>query len=144
MEQTLCLHPIGFIRSQAGKTWIEIDPRFEQGLLGLDAFSHIEVFFWFHQNDTPAMRRILRVRPMKDAANPLTGVFATHSPQRPNLIGHTICRLIAVQGTRIELETIDAFDGSPVIDIKCYTPRRRAEGEIRIASWAKQTSEESN
>ena len=111
----------------------EIDPAFRDGLLGLDAFSHIIVCYWLHENDTPAGRSRLQLRPRKNPANPLTGVFATHSPRRPNPIAMTLCRLVRVEGTTLHIEDIDAFDGSPVIDIKCYIPYDRRE--IQLPDW---------
>ena len=68
------------------------------------------------KNDTFEKRRVLRVHPRKDPSNPLTGVFATHSPQRPNLIGLTVCKIISIYDNIIKIEDIDALDDSPVID----------------------------
>jgi len=75
------------------------------------------------------------VHPRKDPDNPLTGVFATHSPRRPNLIAMTPCRIRAIRGNRIEIDEIDAYDGSPVIDIKCYIPDAVAEADVRLPGW---------
>jgi tRNA (Thr-GGU) A37 N-methylase len=61
---------------------------------------------------------MLQVHPRRNPDNPLTGVFATHSPVRPNLIGVTRCGIINVRENVIEVDEIDAFDGSPVIDLK--------------------------
>jgi tRNA (Thr-GGU) A37 N-methylase len=72
-----------------------------------------------------------------DASNPLTGVFATRSPFRPNLIALTTCKVVAMQGKVIEVENVDAFDGTPVIDIKPYTPGLDSVGEVRLPAWAK-------
>jgi tRNA (Thr-GGU) A37 N-methylase len=78
---------------------------------------------------------VLQVHPRKDPRNPLTGVFATHSPQRPNLIGLTVCKIISIHGDSIEIEDIDAFDGSPVVDIKCYIPDSVGEKDVRLPDW---------
>jgi tRNA (Thr-GGU) A37 N-methylase len=75
------------------------------------------------------------VHPRKDEKNPLTGVFGTHSPLRPNLIGLTRCKIKSIEDQRIAIEDIDAFDGTPVIDIKCYIPDPPDESEIRIPDW---------
>jgi tRNA-Thr(GGU) m(6)t(6)A37 methyltransferase TsaA len=93
------------------------------------------VLFWFDQNDTAEKRRVLQVHPRKDPHNPLTGVFATHSPQRPNLIGLTVCKIISIHGGSIELEDIDALDGTPVMDLKCYIPGSVAEKDVRLPDW---------
>lgn len=135
MEQIFHIHPIGVIHSQEGNAWIDIDARYTEGLLGLDGFSHITVLYWFDRNDTPQDRNTLRVHPRKNPANPLTGVFATHAPVRPNPIAATVCRLTAIDGNRLHLDTIDALDGSPVVDIKCYIPSRRPADEFQTPSW---------
>lgn len=135
MKDIFQVHPIGRVRKKGHDVSIAIDPIFQDGLLGLEGFSHIVVCYWFHHNDNPAKRRVLQVRPRKDPANPLTGVFATHSPARPNLIGMTTCRLISITKTVIHIETIDARDGSPVIDIKCYIPEKLEPSEITVPAW---------
>jgi tRNA-Thr(GGU) m(6)t(6)A37 methyltransferase TsaA len=135
MTPTFSIYPVGAIRKEPEKTWIEIFEPFADALLGLEGFSHILVFFWFHENDTPAQRGTLRVHPRKNPQNPLTGVFATHSPVRPNLIGLTRCRVIAVRGRIIEIEEIDARDGSPVIDVKCHIPSSSSEKDVRVPDW---------
>ena len=95
-----------------------LDKKYEPGLLGLDGFSSVTVIYWFDRNDTPKKRSILQIHPRGNMKNPLTGVFATHSPVRPNLIGVSRCRIISVKNNIIEVEGIDAFPGSPVIDLK--------------------------
>jgi tRNA-Thr(GGU) m(6)t(6)A37 methyltransferase TsaA len=133
MAGSFHLNPVGIVRKSADSVWIEIRDEFTDGLLGLDGFSHIFVLYWFHQNDTPEKRRTLQVHPRKDPANPITGVFATHSPQRPNLIGLTLCRIISIGSNKIDIEDIDALDGTPVIDIKCYIPC--AVSDVRLPDW---------
>jgi len=129
------IHPIGLIRKKEDAACIEILAEYRDAMLGLEGFSHILVFFWFHENDTAALRRTLQVHPRKDPSNPLTGVFATHSPMRPNLIGLTRCRILGVAGNRIAIDAIDARDGSPVIDIKCFIPDREPLADLRLPDW---------
>jgi tRNA (Thr-GGU) A37 N-methylase len=97
MAASFYLNPVGIVGKSDGKIWIEVFDQFTDGLLGLDGFSHIFVLYWFHQNDAPEKRRTLQVHPRKDPGIPLTGVFATHSPQRPNLIGLTLCRILSIE-----------------------------------------------
>jgi tRNA-Thr(GGU) m(6)t(6)A37 methyltransferase TsaA len=128
--------PIGVVKKTDTSASIEIYDDYTDGLLGLDGFSHIAVFFWFDQNDTNEKRRVLQVHPRKDPRNPLTGVFATHSPQRPNLIGLTVCKILSIHDGSIEIEDIDAFDGTPVIDLKCYIPGSvDEEDDVRLPDW---------
>ncbi|MHC4463765.1 MAG: TrmO family methyltransferase domain-containing protein [Planctomycetota bacterium] len=79
---------------------------------------YVHVVYWFDRNDTPEKRAILQVHPRGDKNNPLTGVFATHSPFRPNLIAISKCDIISIKENMIEIKDIDAFDGSPVLDLK--------------------------
>ena len=117
-EKHLAMQPIGHVRKPDDRTLIVLDESYQPGLLGLEGFSHIHVFWWFDRNDTPEKRSILQVHPRGNPDNPLTGVFATHSPVRPNLIAMTRCKIISVKGNVIEIEGIDAFPDTPVLDIK--------------------------
>jgi tRNA-Thr(GGU) m(6)t(6)A37 methyltransferase TsaA len=135
MSDPFQVHPIGWIRKEGDDVCIDIDPAFQEGLLGLEVFSHIIVCYWFHENDNSEDRKKLRVHPMKDMSNPLTGVFATHAPVRPNLIGISTCQLISVTGSTIRIDTIDARNGTPVIDIKCYVPDQLDPSQISLPDW---------
>ena len=135
MAESFQVFPVGEEKKKEEATWIEIFEPFSDALLGLEGFSHILVLFWFHENDTADRRKTLRVHPRKDKKIPLTGVFATHSPLRPNLIGLTICKIKSIQDRRIEIEDIDAFDGTPVIDIKPYIPLSDRIRDVRVATW---------
>ena len=135
MMEPFRIIPLGVVRKTDTAVSIEIYDDYRDGLLGLDGFSHIAVFYWFDQNDTAEKRRVLQVHPRKDPRNPLTGVFATHSPQRPNLIGLTVCKILSINGGSIEIDDIDAFDGTPVIDIKCYIPGSVGEKDVRLPDW---------
>lgn len=133
MSQSFHLKPVGIIRKSDDKIRIEIFDEYRGALMGIDGFSHIYVLYWFHENDTPEKRRTLQVHPRGDQNNPLTGIFATHSPLRPNLIAMTLCEIKAINGNQIEIKDIDAVDGSPVIDIKCYIPE--SVPDVRLPDW---------
>ena len=135
MPQSFYLNPVGIVRKSDEKVLIEIFDEYTDALLGLDGFSHIYVLYWFHQNDTTENRETLQVHPRGDENNPMTGVFATHSPLRPNLIALTMCKINSIKGGTIEIEEIDAVDGSPVIDIKCYIPGSISNSSIRLPTW---------
>ena len=135
MSRTFYLKSVGIIRKADEKVWVEIFDEYQDALLGLEGFSHIYVLYWFDQNDSAEKRRTLQVHPRKDPANPLTGVFATHSPQRPNLIALTLCKIESILGNKIKIEEIDAYDGSPVIDIKCYIPASVKDADVRLPDW---------
>ena len=129
------LFPIGTVRHRDEKAWIDVYPDYRDGLLGIEQFSHINVLYWLHENDHAEGRAVLQVHPCGNEVNPLTGVFATHSPRRPNPIGLSRCRVMAVEGSRIVLDEIDAFDGSPVIDIKSFFPDEGGSEPYRYPHW---------
>ncbi|MDA8139774.1 MAG: tRNA (N6-threonylcarbamoyladenosine(37)-N6)-methyltransferase TrmO [Desulfobacteraceae bacterium] len=135
MNPPFQVNPIGTIHKKEEKIWLELDPRYSAGLLGIEGFSHIMVLYWFDRNDTPEGRATLQVHPRKNPRNPLTGVFATHAPVRPNPIALTVCRVLSVDGLRLYLEEIDALDESPLIDIKGYIPDQRNPTDIRLPQW---------
>jgi tRNA (adenine37-N6)-methyltransferase len=112
------VHPIGWVRKADGRTTIELEDRYQPGLLGVDELEAIWVLYWFDRNDTPQQRATLHVHPRGDPNNPLRGVFATRAPMRPNLIALSRCRVLSVQGAVIEIDDIDALPDSPVLDIK--------------------------
>ncbi|MES9968384.1 MAG: tRNA (N6-threonylcarbamoyladenosine(37)-N6)-methyltransferase TrmO [Candidatus Thiodiazotropha sp.] len=110
--------PIGWVRKPGDKTLIEVDKEYMPALLGLDQFDAIWVLYWFDRNDTPEQRSILQVHPRGNPDNPMRGVFATRAPVRPNLIALSRCRILSIQGNLIEIDAIDAFADTPVLDIK--------------------------
>jgi len=133
------IYPVGVIRKKDRDVYIEIYPEYKDALLRLEHYSHIIVLFWFDKNDNPEQRSILQVHPKRHKGAPLSGVFATCSPVRPNLIGLTICKILSIKDNIIKIEDIDAFDNTPVIDIKPYIPRKHMipESELKVPEWMK-------
>jgi len=118
--------PIGKVHNKKGRpVRLEIFDKYIPALHRLAYCSHVMVVWWFHKNDTPEKRAILKVHPQGNKKNPLTGVFATHSPVRPNLIALTTCKVLSVQGGIVTIDRIDAFDGTPILDLKSAGQRRR-------------------
>ena len=118
-EPLFTMRPIGHVQNVEGKpVAIKIKKEFAEGLEGLEHCSHVMVLWWFDKNDTPEIRRTLKVHPCGDERNPLTGVFATRSPRRPNLVAVTVCKVLSVKDGVVTIDAIDAFDGTPVIDLK--------------------------
>lgn len=136
-RRTFTLRPIGRVEVTGGAASIRTFDAYAEGLLGLDQWSHAMVFYWFDRNDTPDKRRILRVHPRGNPANPLTGVFACRSPFRPNLVAFTLCRIASIEGSVLRVEGLDAFDGTPVLDLKPYTPADAPSGDVRVPDWAR-------
>ena len=122
------LRPVGVIRSElktretaprqgsegAPDAWLDVRPWAVEGLQGLAAGDEIIVITWFHQ----AQRDVLRVHPRSDPSHPLTGVFATRSPDRPNPLGLHPVVIRAIDGNRLRIGPIEAVDGTPVVDVK--------------------------
>ncbi len=96
---------------------IEVQPEFSDALLLAEEQQHLLILYWMHKLNE-ADRRILQVHPQGDKTKPLRGVFFVHSPMRPNPIGVTRVELLKVEGNRLFVKGLDAFDKSPVIDIK--------------------------
>ena len=135
----ICLDPIGVVKKQGQRAWLEIYPEYTLALKGLQDFSHLWVFYWFHDNDNPEKRRTLQVHPRRDPANPLTGVFACRAPERPNLIGFNACRIIKVEGSVVEVAGLDARDDTPILDLKPYIPGGDAIPEAVTPEWLKRS-----
>ncbi|HSP98647.1 MAG TPA: tRNA (N6-threonylcarbamoyladenosine(37)-N6)-methyltransferase TrmO [Candidatus Dormibacteraeota bacterium] len=122
------LRPIGVIRSPltargeapkqgsegAPDAWLDVHPWAAAGLQGLAVGDELIVITWLHRG----RRDVLQVHPRSDARNPLTGVFATRSPDRPNPLGLHPVVVRAIDGSRLRIGPIEAIDGTPVVDIK--------------------------
>ena len=122
------LQPIGFIRSTlknrkeapkqgsegAPDAWLEVNPAVAAGLEGLAVGAEIILITWFHQSQ----RDVLKVHPRSDQNIPLTGVFATRSPDRPNPLGLHRVTVLEIAGNRLKVGPLEAIDGTPVVDIK--------------------------
>jgi tRNA-Thr(GGU) m(6)t(6)A37 methyltransferase TsaA len=98
----------------APDAWLEVNAAMAAGLAGIEAGQEIILITWLHQSQ----RDILQVHPRDDSMQPLRGVFATRSPDRPNPLGLHRVTVRAVAGTRLDVGPIEAIDGTPVVDIK--------------------------
>jgi tRNA (Thr-GGU) A37 N-methylase len=108
-----------------------------EALAGLDGFSHAEVIFVFDQVDAAAIEWGAR-RPRGRADWPLVGIFAQRGRNRPNRLGVSVCRILAVAGLELEVEGLDAVDGTPVVDIKPVMAGFLPRGEVREPAWARE------
>jgi tRNA-Thr(GGU) m(6)t(6)A37 methyltransferase TsaA len=132
MADSFTLHAIGRIRSDltrlddaprqgsegAPDAWLEIEAGVAGGLDRLAIGDEIVLITWLHE----AKRDVLAVHPRDDRSIPLTGVFATRSPDRPNPLGLHRVTVRAIEGTRLRIGPIEAIDGTPVVDVKIAMP----------------------
>jgi len=140
------LKPIGYVRVEGSdpKTAeyiLDIKEQYRSALKELGTFSHVQVFWWAHENDVEYIRnqkKWITVPPYGDNT-PETGIFATRAEYRPNPIALSTCSIkeIDEENGIIKLEGIDAFPGTPVIDLKAYFPICDRVRDCHIASWLK-------
>jgi len=129
MDPTLYMvEPIGVVRSALSRledapmqgdeggpeAWLELAPSAAPGLIGIQAGDALIVLTWLHL----AERDVLQVHPRGDRARPLTGVFATRSPDRPNPIGLHRVSVLEVGKGKLRVAPLEAIDGTPIIDLK--------------------------
>lgn len=133
-NDTFSIQKIGIVRSEikerekspkqayeggAPDVWIEIEPSVSDGLLLLKEDMEVILLTWLHL----AIRDTLRVHRRKNKNNPLTGVFATRSPDRPNPIGLHRVKILEIDGNRLKVGPLEVVDGTPIIDIKSVLHR---------------------
>jgi tRNA-Thr(GGU) m(6)t(6)A37 methyltransferase TsaA len=147
MTTDIVLTPIGFVRSPVAvplhdvwgrlKSTIELDrSRFTQAALtGLNEYSHVEIIFVLDRIPDADIEYGAS-RPRGKAGWPEVGIFAKRSRNRPNRIAVTVCRLVSVDDLSIQVENLDAIDGTPVVDIKPYIREFGPKGDVRQPAWA--------
>jgi tRNA-Thr(GGU) m(6)t(6)A37 methyltransferase TsaA len=127
-ESLFTIEPIGYVRSELKQlsaaplqgdeggfeAWLELVPFAAAGLTGIRVGDDLIVLTWLHQ----AQREVLQVHPRSDPARPLTGVFATRSPDRPNPIGLHRVTVLEVMPEKLRVAPLEAVDGTPIVDIK--------------------------
>jgi tRNA-Thr(GGU) m(6)t(6)A37 methyltransferase TsaA len=148
-EESIKMKPIGFVRTQAvcdevkdksRTSEIVVNPELAQALEGITGFSHLFVLFWLSEISTE-QRKMLKVYPRGRRDLPLLGVFATRTNLRPNPIGLTLVELVNVKGNVLTVRGLDAFNGTPVLDIKPYDFWDVAKDAKVPKWWAKLESE---
>ena len=143
---TLSMQPIGFVRGGRGPAtddnWggvrasIELTDAFKpEALFGLSDFSHVEVIFYFNQVPDSKIETGAR-HPRGNKDWPLVGIFAQRGKNRPNRIGLCTCRIVDVRGNQLDVEGLDAIDGTPVLDIKPVMVEFLPRGEVVQPAWS--------
>jgi tRNA-Thr(GGU) m(6)t(6)A37 methyltransferase TsaA len=136
------LKPIGFVKTKAiGKEVKDKDnvskivfrEDLTEALKGIKDFSHLFVVFWMHKISKEE-RKTMKVHPRGRRDMPLLGTFSTRTPHRPNPIGLTVVKLLEVEKNVLTVRGLDAFDGTPVLDIKPLDKWDIAE-DARVPEW---------
>jgi len=130
------IHPIGYVRQEDHKVNLEILEEYRLALKELNNFSHAQIFWWFNKFDDDKSRKVTRMDPPFKA--PTLGVFASRSPIRPNPIGITTIKISRIDNEKgiIEIPKIDAYNGSPILDIKPYIPFYNRVRSPKVPIWA--------
>jgi tRNA (adenine37-N6)-methyltransferase len=146
MADEILMTPVGIVRSARTAPdddhWDSFPARIEldaarfgpEALAGLEAFSHVEVLFHFHAAEGAGETGART--PRGNPAWPKVGIFAQRGKDRPNHIGATICRVLSVRGTVLEVTGLDAIDLTPVLDIKPVWRGFLPRGDVREPDWA--------
>jgi tRNA-Thr(GGU) m(6)t(6)A37 methyltransferase TsaA len=136
------LKPIGFVKTKAvGKevrdknliSQIVFREELTEALEGIQDFSHLFVIFWLHKIEKKE-RETMKVHPRGRQDHPLLGIFATRTPHRPNPLGLTRVRLLGVEDNVITVQGLDAFDGTPVLDIKPFDFWDTTK-DVKVPEW---------
>lgn len=140
MSAAITLNPIGVARNGEGKhfggwagvvTRLELAPAFQSALDGLAGYSHLVVVFWMHGVNTCELKHV----PQGKAGVPEVGIFACRCVQRPNPIGVSTVRLLDVRDGVVTVQGLDVIDGTPILDLKPYTPQYDAAPDATVPEW---------
>ena len=146
----IVLDPIGYVKTRSEGEEVKDKSVLSQiivrddlvdGLSGISGFSHLFILFYLNQV-TVKQRKTLKVHPRGRQNMPLTGVFAARTMLRPNPLGLTLVELIKVEKNVLTVKGLDAYDETPVLDIKPYDFWDVAEN-AKVPDWWKKLNEES-
>jgi len=133
----LKLRPIGRVESDYGEFKVVLDKKYGEALTGLEGFSHVQVIWWFDGCDNEESRNVMiNEKPYTNGPDRI-GTFATRSPERPNPIAISTAEILSIdmEKATIQLSYIDAITGTPVLDIKPYTPSADRVNDFKTPSW---------
>jgi tRNA-Thr(GGU) m(6)t(6)A37 methyltransferase TsaA len=118
----------------AAESVLAIDERWADGLIGIDSYSHLVVLFALDRAKRRRSVGVARPAEGREGAEPV-GFFATRTPKRPNPIGIACPRLLRRDGNRLTVTGIDAWPGTPILDVKGYTARDELRPEATMPNW---------
>jgi len=134
-DQSFEVSPVGYVRNEGDRTYLDILQAYVPALQQLQHFSHVNVLWWISGFQGDESRAVLQGQPPYEA--PVSGVFALRSPRRPNPIGLTVARVLDVDHKHgvVEIGRIDAFHGTPLLDLKAYIPVEERVRDARVPEW---------
>lgn len=136
------LEPIGFVKTNTIRKEVKKRSNVSEIILredlvetlhGIEDFSHLYVIFWMHEVPKEERKKV-KVHPRGRRDLPLLGIFATRTPHRPNPIGLTLVELIKVNDNTLTIRGLDAYDGTPIIDIKPFDMWDTTE-DVKVPKW---------
>lgn len=137
MTKEYKIHAIGQIVKIASGNHLEILDEYKDAMLKLENYSHIHVYWWANDFDNEEHRAVVITDIPYTKETMQAGVFACRSPERPNLIMDSVCKIKGINHKtgKIFIENIDAFPDTPIIDIKPYIPCVDRVKKARIPKW---------
>ena len=149
--QPVQLRPVGLVHNQVEDVYLHdyeeveseivVSQELEEGLEGIEEYSHLEVFYYFHRLEEEQIT--LRRHPKDRKDLPVVGIFAIRTQLRPTPIGASVVQLLGRRGNVLRVRGLDAVNGSPVLDIKPYTPRLQVpEEELIVPAWLRMLGKE--
>ncbi len=139
MMKQFLVNPIGRIHVRDEAMSLELDKQFIPALTALDGFSHLNVLWWFSDFDTKEARQTLQASKPYKRSPEIMGIFATRAPARPNPIALSTAGILHIDHEKgiILLDYIDAFDNTPLLDIKPYTPSLDRVDAPGLPDWCR-------
>ena len=141
-SEKIRLEPVGFVQTEAVGNEVRdknvisrivFREDLTEALEGVEEFSHLFVLFWLNRIPEEGRKR-MKVHPRGRADMPLLGIFATRTPHRPNPIGLTRVKLLKIEGNVATVQGLDAYDGTPVLDIKPFDSWDITE-DFKVPEW---------
>ena len=136
-ESAATVRFIGHVKEREDQiSVIELSEEYCLGLLGIEEYSHLIILYWMHLVDNEGQRGTLYCYPRRDRRSEPRGVFTCRNPSRPNPIGLTVVEFMELDGCKLRVKGLDAFEGSPIVDIKSYSPLSDAYSDAKIPDWS--------
>jgi tRNA (adenine37-N6)-methyltransferase len=149
-DEKIVLYPIGFVKTDSEGDEVKDKSRISQiilrkdlveGLYGVEGFSHLFVLFWL--SEVANQQRALKFHPRGRMDMPLLGVFALRTNLRPNPVGLTLVELLKIEDNVLTVRGLDAYDGTPVLDIKPFDSWDNVD-KAKVPDWWLKLNEEKN